>query len=122
MQYVRVEHDGEGGSRFVDVPIEHQESFVVAGVPPLLLSDPVPVQAVVFVEVPPEVRDTEPHPPPRRQFVVVLSGVLEIETSGGEIRHFRPGEILLAEDLDGVGHISRVAEPPLRALFIPAGP
>ena len=48
------------------------------------------------------------HPAPRRQYVVTLSGSWEIEVGGGVKRLFKPGDVMLAEDLTGKGHVSRV--------------
>jgi quercetin dioxygenase-like cupin family protein len=48
------------------------------------------------------------HPAPRRQYVVTLSGSWEIEVAGGVKRLFKPGDVMLAEDLTGRGHVSRV--------------
>jgi quercetin dioxygenase-like cupin family protein len=47
------------------------------------------------------------HPAPRRQYVVSLAGQWEIECSDG-VRLFKAGDVMLAEDLTGKGHISRV--------------
>jgi hypothetical protein len=47
------------------------------------------------------------HTAPRRQLVITLSGEVEIETSDGNTRRFRQGDVLLADDTTGVGHISR---------------
>ena len=59
------------------------------------------------------------HVAPRRQFVVNLTGAVELESGTGEIRRLGPGDILLAEDTTGRGHISRDVEGPRRSLFIP---
>jgi hypothetical protein len=48
------------------------------------------------------------HPTPRRQFIIVLTGGLEVEVSDGEMRRFGPGSVILVEDTDGKGHVSRV--------------
>jgi hypothetical protein len=48
------------------------------------------------------------HPAPRRQYVTTLSGSWEIEASDGAKRVFRPGDVMLADDLTGRGHVSRV--------------
>jgi hypothetical protein len=37
-----------------------------------------------------------------------LSGSWEIECSDGSKRLFKPGDVMLAEDLNGKGHVSRV--------------
>ena len=48
------------------------------------------------------------HPAPRRQFLVTLSGAWEIEASNGVKRVFKTGDVMLADDTSGEGHISRV--------------
>jgi hypothetical protein len=57
------------------------------------------------------------HTAPRRQFVVTLTGVGEIEVGDGTTRRFYPGDIMLADDTTGRGHITRDIEPRAR-LFI----
>jgi quercetin dioxygenase-like cupin family protein len=47
------------------------------------------------------------HNAPRRQYVITLSGHGEIELMGGKIISVGPGNIELAEDLTGKGHITR---------------
>ena len=59
------------------------------------------------------------HTAPRRQLVVNLEGEVEIEIGDGTRRILHAGEILLAEDTTGQGHISRaVAGKPRKSLFI----
>ena len=48
------------------------------------------------------------HPTPARQFMCVLSGVLEVSVSDGETRRMTPGTIILLEDTAGRGHATRV--------------
>jgi quercetin dioxygenase-like cupin family protein len=60
------------------------------------------------------------HPAPRRQYVITLSGQVEIETGDGTIRRFGPGDVMLAEDTTGRGHITRVVgDQPRHYVFIP---
>ena len=60
------------------------------------------------------------HCAPRRQFVITLEGAVEIVASDGTVRRFGPGDIMLADDKTGRGHITRVADPRgRRAVFIP---
>ncbi len=47
------------------------------------------------------------HNAPRRQYVVILSGVAEFETADGAKCQLHPGDVLVAEDLTGHGHIAR---------------
>ena len=47
------------------------------------------------------------HTAPRRQFVLHLLGTAEYETADGTKRTLLPGDVLVAEDLSGHGHIAR---------------
>ncbi|PKB72221.1 MAG: hypothetical protein BZY87_01425 [SAR202 cluster bacterium Io17-Chloro-G6] len=47
------------------------------------------------------------HTAPRRQYVINLSGIAEFETADGTKRRLMPGDVLIAEDLTGHGHIAR---------------
>jgi quercetin dioxygenase-like cupin family protein len=57
------------------------------------------------------------HPAPRRQFVIILSGQLEIGCGDGTKQVFGPGDARLVEDTTGKGHTTRVVgnEPCLTA-------
>ena len=47
------------------------------------------------------------HTAPRRQYVVNLAGIAEFETADGTQVRMVPGDVLVAEDLTGHGHIAR---------------
>src|SRR5256885_15341574 len=47
------------------------------------------------------------HPAPRRQFVIILSGQLEIGCGDGSKHVFGPGDARLVEDTTGKGHTTR---------------
>ncbi len=47
------------------------------------------------------------HNGPRLQYVIVLSGQMEIGVGDGTKRMFNPGDILQVEDLTGKGHTTR---------------
>jgi hypothetical protein len=77
----------------------------------------VPTLGVVFREN--RVGDSlDFHTAPRRQFVITIFGVGEIECGDGTRRRFRAGDIMLADDITGQGHISREIEGPRRVVFI----
>ncbi len=44
------------------------------------------------------------HTAPRRQYVITLSGSVDIRIGDGAVKTFGPGDVLLAEDLTGRGH------------------
>ena len=48
------------------------------------------------------------HPAPRRQYVIIVSGQLEIGLGDGTTRRFGPGAARLVEDTTGQGHTTRV--------------
>jgi Cupin domain len=48
------------------------------------------------------------HPAPRRQFVIILSGQLEIGLGDGSKHIFGPGDARLVEDTTGQGHTTAV--------------
>jgi quercetin dioxygenase-like cupin family protein len=53
-------------------------------------------------------RKADWHPAPSKQFVMVLTGVMEVEAGDGEKRTFTPGSVLLVTDVDGMGHRTQV--------------
>ena len=53
-------------------------------------------------------RNIDLHPAPRRQFVIILSGQLEIGLGDGSKHVFGPGDARLVEDTTGKGHTTRV--------------
>ncbi|MQG73886.1 MAG: hypothetical protein FI680_03805 [SAR202 cluster bacterium] len=48
------------------------------------------------------------HPAPRRQYLITLQGRSEVEIGDGTIQSFGLGDVMLAEDTHGKGHITRV--------------
>ena len=63
--------------------------------------------------------DLDWHNAPRRQFVINLEGQVEITVGDGTVRRLGPGDILLAEDTTGRGHISRAVDnKPRISIFV----
>ena len=84
----------------IEVPFESREDFG-------LFTLPEPAKAVFFREIPPGWAYTW-HNVVCREYVVMIDGEVEIEVGSGEKRVFRKGDVLLAEDLTGQGHRTRV--------------
>ena len=60
------------------------------------------------------------HNAPRRQYVITLSGESEVEFGDGTKLRLYPGHILLAEDTEGQGHISRaLGDEDRLSIFVP---
>lgn len=78
-----------------------------------------PAHGIVFRSAPAN-HLSDYHPVPKKQYVITLSGEVEIETGDGAIRRFGPGDVMLAEDTTGRGHITRVGgDQPRCYAFIP---
>jgi quercetin dioxygenase-like cupin family protein len=80
-----------------------------------------PVQAtrgISFRQAPPGYA-LDWHCAPRRQYSISLSGAAEIEVGDGTVVRVGPGDVVLAEDLTGQGHITRVVgdQPRLYAVI-----
>ena len=114
MKIVRIYTGADGESHFEDTEVAFGEQGIYGR-----LSEMVPARGVIFREVAGDY-DLDYHNAPRRQYVVNLTGSVEIEVGDGSKRILGPGEILLAEDTTGRGHISRnVGGEPRTCLFIP---
>jgi hypothetical protein len=102
MKITRLYTGTDGLSHFeeLEVPFESREDFG-------LFTLPEPAKAVFFREIPPA-WDYAWHNVVCREYVVMLEGKAEIEVGDGEKRIFRKGDVLLAEDLTGQGHRTRV--------------
>ena len=60
------------------------------------------------------------HVAPRKQYIIMLEGLVEIQVSDGETRRFKAGDIVLVEDTEGKGHKSHSPDgKPRRSLFLP---
>lgn len=105
--YVRVCTGPDGHSRFEDVPLGGPSIGVIESDLRAVFSEPFDVESLQFRYVVEEADDGELHNAPRRQFIVLLRGWCELETSTGERRRFGPGTVLLADDVEGLGHRTR---------------
>jgi hypothetical protein len=65
----------------------------------------------------------EGHPASKRQYVIIVSGRGEVDVVGGKKVQLLPGRVLLAEDVTGKGHTTRVgADEDLVMLLVPLAP
>ena len=114
MQIVRVYTGDDGASHFEDVEIELEDQGGMGRISSLWRG-----KGVIFREVDGNYA-LDFHNAPRRQFVINLLGAVDIEVGDGTVRRLGPGEILLAEDTTGQGHISRAVDGQSRTcLFVP---
>lgn len=104
MKITRVYADGRGESHFQDVEVPLRDGGPIGH-----LSAEIPVRSILFRRNDPGY-DYDWHVAPRRQFILLLDGAIELETSDGERRTLQSGEILLLEDTTGKGHRTRNVE------------
>jgi hypothetical protein len=113
MKIVRLYTGADNESHFEDVDVELNVSGRVQA------SALQPTHGIVFRSAPAN-HLSDFHPVPKRQYVITLAGEVEIETGDGTIRRFGPGDVMLAEDTTGRGHITRViGGQPRHYVFIP---
>lgn len=101
MKIVRLYTGSDQKSHFEEIELKF------GGDQTILTTDARPATSAAFRCVPPGTV-MERHSAPRRQFLVTLSGSWEIEASNGVARVFKTGDVMLADDTTGEGHISRV--------------
>ena len=112
-QITRVYSDINGDTHFEDIEIRLTQAGNVGQ-----LSDVLPATGIIFREVEPSY-DWNFHPAPQKQYIILLDGEIEIETSLGEKRIFTAGEVLLVEDTTGKGHKTRNLRPEKRkSIFV----
>jgi hypothetical protein len=113
MQVVRIYTGADNQSHFEDLQVPLKDGGKVG-----FLSERIKATGVFFRETSGDY-NYDFHTAPRRQYVVNLEGEVEIEVGDGTRRILRAGDVLLAEDTTGQGHISRaVAGKPRKSLFI----
>jgi mannose-6-phosphate isomerase-like protein (cupin superfamily) len=62
----------------------------------------------------------EGHPASKRQYVIIVSGRGQVDVAGGKQVQLEPGRVLLADDVTGKGHTTRVgADEDLVMLLVP---
>jgi uncharacterized cupin superfamily protein len=121
VRFTRIARTDDGGSAFEEDEFRLTEQRVADGVPPMAVGGVPASGAALFVRS--AAFDSAPHPAPRQQWVVMLRGTIEVEVSGGTKRRFGPGDLVLAADTTGTGHVTvGVGDPPFEALFVPAPP
>ena len=113
MKITRVYATPDGESHFEDVEIPLRDAGEIG-----MLSHGIPANQIIFRENAPTY-DYDWHHAPRRQYIALLDGEIEIEVSDGQRRRFRGGDVLLVEDTDGKGHKTRTVNGlSRRSLFI----
>jgi hypothetical protein len=101
IQITRIYSDSNRESHFEDIEMPLKNNGEIG-----FLSDKIPVKEMIFRTVKSDY-DYDFHNAPQKQYILLLDGEIEIETSLGEKRTFKGGDILLMEDTKGKGHKTR---------------
>ena len=113
MKITRIYSDEHGDSHFDEIAIPLTNNGAIG-----FLSENFEVSRLQFRKVAADY-NYDFHCAPQKQYIVLLDGGIEIETSLGEVRQFQTGEILLVEDVTGKGHKTKNLEKRERlSLFI----
>jgi hypothetical protein len=104
--YHRLYSDAQGDSHFDVVTIEQRLASGAPPAAPFYISEDRPASKYRFYSFEPGWVG-ELHPAPARQFLALLSGAVEMETTDGTVRRFGPGDLVLLEDTSGKGHVTR---------------
>ena len=109
----RVYSDANGDSHFEDITIPLNDNGEIG-----FLSNAQEAGTVIFRKVI-EQYNYDFHTAPARQYIILLDGIIEIETSLGAKRQFKTGEVLLVEDTTGKGHRTKNISTAIRSsIFI----
>ncbi|MET8872725.1 hypothetical protein [Nocardia sp. NPDC004604] len=118
LRYSRIVRTADGGSRFVDAELDLADRTLATGVPAMAVAGLSSAATVTYLRS--AQFDSDPHPAPAEQWVVMLRGLIEVTTSDGRRRRFGPGDLVHVEDTDGQGHVTvGVGDAPFEALFVP---
>lgn len=101
MKITRIYTGPDNRSHFedIEIPLDTRTAAI-------RMSEPAEATGVIFGETDGS-HDYDWHTAPRRQYLVMLVGEVEIEVGDGTKRVFRAGDIVLAEDTTGQGHFNR---------------
>jgi len=106
LTYHRIYTDSQGDSHFDVVTVEQSLARAAPPAAPFYVSGDGPASKYRFYTFEPGWIG-ELHPAPTRQFLALLSGEVEMETTDGTVRRFGPGDLVLLEDTSGRGHVTR---------------
>jgi hypothetical protein len=104
----RVYSDANGDTQFEDISVPLNEAGEIGK-----LSEALPVSSIIFREVEADY-DYNFHNAPQKQYLIMIDGEIEIETTLGEKRQFKAGDVLLLEDTEGKGHRTKNLKPEKR--------
>jgi quercetin dioxygenase-like cupin family protein len=117
MAIIRIFTGPDGRSHFEDI-----EPRLEPGSDRSARAELIPGSGIVIRRFEPD-RTNPWHHAPGRYAVFTLSGAVDIEIGDGTVRRLGSGDILIAEDQTGQGHVTREVGPEARvSIFVPLPP
>jgi hypothetical protein len=111
---IRMYSGDDGESHFEDLEIPQ-----TAGQPGDALFDDLVTATGIYFRTVSSGLSIDYHTAPLRQFAIPLTGLAEFEVGDGSTVRIGPGDILLADDTTGHGHVSRTIEGPRQTVYVP---
>ncbi len=103
LSYTRLYTDSAGVSHFAEGSIDFSIEEYSPPAPPMGVHHMLNGKGATLVHIQKGVFE-DWHPAPRRQFMFILQGTVEVGVTDGEKRRFEPGSVVLLEDVTGKGH------------------
>ena len=110
MRYVQLTVDDQGETHFRDAELDMNEADYRPPAPLMFVSHAYESSVIQFARLPAGWEGAS-FTIPSKQFVVIVSGEINITVSDGERRTFKSGDVVLMEDTHGKGHSTRVVGP-----------
>ena len=102
-------YTGDDGETHIEAHEPALATYALSRVdPPHEQAESEPMARLVFFHFLPGTAG-EWHTAPRRQYLFLQAGELEVTPSGGEAHTLRPGDSVLIEDTTGKGHLTRAS-------------
>ncbi len=118
MKITQFSTTADGGSHFeeIEIPLDDERQGADGYI--LMSSEKFSAQDITFVCLP-EGLEQDWHPAPTRQLVQLITGSLEVTTTDNEVRRWGAGDVVIAADVTGRGHKTRVVGGPAMVMFVP---
>lgn len=107
MDLLEIYGDEAGETHFRKTEVDLELRNFAPPSAPIEISAETPATTSLFLVAPPGWDDAF-HPTPRRQYAILLDGLLQVTVTDGESTLMRPGDIVLLNDKDTKGHLSQV--------------
>jgi quercetin dioxygenase-like cupin family protein len=106
LKYVKIHADEDGETHFQDMEVPLEDADFAPPAPPIAVSPHQKATGTVAIGFPPGWYG-DFHPAPKSQWMMIMSGTLEIGVSDGEKRTLSAGTIALVEEAGSKGHTTR---------------